>query len=73
MQNFFGIMKPKGKWLQVGVPSVNENFSFPTGIFVKKMLSMHGSFVGGVKDYEEMLTFVEKKGIKCISEIFEWE
>lgn len=70
MQKFFESMKPKGKWLQVGVPSISESFKFPTGIFVKKMLSIHGSFVGGVKDYTEMLELVEKSGIKCLSEVF---
>lgn len=37
------------------------------------MLSIHGSFVGGTKDYEDMLSFVSQHGIKCISEIYSWE
>lgn len=37
------------------------------------MLTVFGSFVGGHKDYVDMLKFVEEHGIECLSEIYEFD
>ncbi len=37
------------------------------------MLSIVGSYVGGVKDYQEMIDFVAKHGIESICERFSWD
>lgn len=34
------------------------------------MITVFGSFIGGVGDYIKMFEFVNENGIECLSEIF---
>ena len=71
--SFLEVLKPEGKILQVGLPDSNSKFVVKPGLLVFKGLRIIGSIVGGLKDFKDMLEFVEKHGIKCYSEIFAWE
>lgn len=61
--SIMNVVKPYGKWLQVGIPDVANNLEIRYTDLVLKSVSVIGSLVGGVKHYQQMLDFVEKHGI----------
>ena len=71
--SFLEVLKPEGKILQVGLCDINSYLIVKPGKLVFKGLQIIGSIVGGIKDYKDMLNFVEDHGIKCYSEIYSWE
>jgi uncharacterized zinc-type alcohol dehydrogenase-like protein len=73
MNSFLDVLKPGGKFIQVGIPDIKEELKLGFFNLVTKDLQIIGSLVGGISDYEDMLQFAEEHGIKCYSEIFEWE
>lgn len=73
INGFLDILKPEGKFIQVGISDINKNLIIKPGKLVFKGIQFIGSMVGGVKDYEDMFKFVKKHGIECLSEIYDWE
>lgn len=71
--DFFQVLKPKGKFLQVGLCEKGKFLVLDPVDLVGKGISFIGSDVGGARDYREMLEFVEEHGIESICEVFKWD
>lgn len=71
--NFSYILRPYGRFVQVGLPpsSIDLNISYKS--IVGKQIGIIGSNVGGRKHTEEMLEFSAKHGVECLCEFFEFE
>lgn len=67
------VVKPYGKWLQVGIPDIKDDLVIRYTDLVLKSVSVIGSLVGGVKHYQQMLDFVEKHGIELIAEHYKFD
>ena len=70
---FAKIMKPYGKFIQVGVPGHGQKLNVNFHDIVGKQIMIIGSNVGGTKQTREMLDFSVKNDIKCKCEIYDWE
>ena len=70
---FSKVLKPYGKFIQVGIPNKNEKFSVNYADIVVKQISIIGSNVGGRFITEKMLEFSAENGIECLCEEFQWE
>jgi D-arabinose 1-dehydrogenase-like Zn-dependent alcohol dehydrogenase len=66
------ILKPYGKFIQMGVPEHGSKLDINYHDIVGKQIMIIGSLVGGVKHTKAMLEFSAKNDIKCKCEIFEW-
>ena len=73
LTGFLEILKPEGKFIQVGISDVDKNLIIKPEKLVFKGLQIIGSMVGGIKDYENMFNFVKNNKIICLSEIYDWE
>lgn len=73
VHSVLGTVKPYGKFMQVGIPDIQDDLVVQYFDLVAKSISIVGSLVGGVKHYQEMLDFVAKHGIVCIAEHFSFE
>lgn len=71
--SFLKILKPKGKFLQIGLPSSKGVLEVDPFLLVVKGIEIIGSEVGGVRDYREMFEFVKEHGVECVCETYEWE
>ena len=69
---FSKILKPYGKFIQVGVPEHGQKLNVNFHDIVGKQIMIIGSLVGGNKHTEQMLEFSAKHDIKCKCELFEW-
>lgn len=70
---FSKILKPYGKFIQVGVPEHGQKLNVNFHDIVGKQIMIIGSLVGGNRHTQEMLDFSAKHDIKCKCELFEWE
>lgn len=63
-----------GKWIQVGFPEIdggNIVVNIMTMLFTNR--TYIGSLVGGLYHYQKMFEFVEKHGVECICEHYDFE
>ena len=71
--DFIQVLKPKGKFLQVGLCDKGKYLKIDPFDLVCKGISLIGSDVGGARDYQIMLDFVAEHGINSICDIFKWD
>jgi uncharacterized zinc-type alcohol dehydrogenase-like protein len=70
---FSKIMRPYGKFIQVGIPENDQKFDVNYKDIVGKQISIIGSNVGGRFHTEKMLDFAAEHNIECICEFYDWE
>lgn len=57
----------------VGAPNTNFAYPIDNQYLVDNEITMAGSFIGSIKDVNDMLEFSAKYGIKSINEHFSFE
>jgi len=73
IDKYLSTVKPLGKLLQVGAPSIDTPMQFSFFTIIGKNLSVIGSLIGSIKESEEMLQFSKDHDVKVIVEDFKFE
>ena len=73
IDKYLSTVKPLGKLLQVGAPSIDTPMQFSFFTIIGKNLSVIGSLIGSIRESEEMLQFSKDHDVKVIVEDFKFE
>ncbi|KAF7110083.1 hypothetical protein CFC21_110239 [Triticum aestivum] len=71
MAPLFGLLKPNGKMVMVGLPE--KPVEVPPFALVAKNKTLAGSFIGGMRDTQEMLDLAAKHGVTADIEVISAE